>query len=189
MKKLIYLMMFLVYSFVAIAKDRSLTEITSLEMRVKESILLNGERKNSEYTLKFIKPDFLRKDILSPELNKGEVYIYDSGKKIVYLPLFDQVSEENESVEENSILKAINHLLDKEKIDEKFKKDYYSKKLKEITLEDGTRIEISKYHKYNDFLLPREYTIYDGKTLVGKFYIEECQVNNKLDKEELSKYD
>lgn len=189
MRKLIYLMMFLICSFIVIARDRSLTEITSLEMRVKESILLNGEKKDSEYTLKFIKPDFLRKDVLTPELNKGEVYIYDSGKKIVYLPLFDQVSEENESVEENSILKAINYLLDREKTDENFKRDYYSKKLKEIFLEDGTRIEISKYQKYNDFLLPREYTVYDKKTLIGKFYIEECQVNNKLDKGELSKYD
>ena len=49
-------------------------------------------------------------------VNKGEIYIYDSKKKVMYLPLFDQVSEEILNEEEDSTLEAINYILKEKKV-------------------------------------------------------------------------
>ena len=112
MRKIVFLLIFLINSLFIFSEEKSISTIKTLTMKVEETILLNGQKKKSEYTLKFIKPNFLRKDVISPELNKGEIYIYNDGKKIVYLPLFDQVSEE-ESKEGTEILETINYLFRK----------------------------------------------------------------------------
>lgn len=188
MRKIVFLLIFLINSLFIFSEEKSISIIKTLTMKVEETILLNSQKKKSEYTLKFIKPNFLRKDVISPELNKGEIYIYNDGKKIVYLPLFDQVSEE-ESKEGTEILETINYLFEKEQKDKNFKKEYYSKKLNEILLEDGTKIKIDNFKKYDGYLLPQKFDIFTNEGHIGTLYIKEYIVNQKLSKEELSKYD
>ena len=113
MVKFKYLFLFLVVIFISFAKN--IEEIEDMTINIEERLSLNGDIKKSEYILQYIKPDFIRKVILSPELNKGEIYIYDSKKKVMYLPLFDQVSEEILNEEEDSTLEAINYILKEKK--------------------------------------------------------------------------
>ena len=75
MVKFKYLFLFLVVIFISFAKN--IEEIEDMTINIEERLSLNGDIKKSEYILQYIKPDFIRKDILSPELNKGEIYIYE----------------------------------------------------------------------------------------------------------------
>lgn len=184
MKKLIIILL-ISFSFLTYSKE--LNEIKNLEIYVKESILLNNGKKDSEYKLSYISPNFIRKDIFKPDLNKGEIYIYNGDKKIVYLPLFDQTTEEKLEKNENEILETINFILIKEKEDEEFKKSYYSKKIKEIGLNDGTRISIDKLKNIDGYLLPTVFTIYDGDIVIARLQVEKYKINLNVTVEELSK--
>ena len=73
MVKFKYLFLFLVVIFISFAKN--IEEIEDMTINIEERLSLNGDIKKSEYILQYIKPDFIRKVILSPELNKGEIYI------------------------------------------------------------------------------------------------------------------
>lgn len=184
MKKIVILVLMVLSSLFSYGKE--LSQINSLIMDVKESITINGEVKNSEYKLSYIYPDFIRKDILSPELNRGEVYIYTKDKKIVYLPLFDQKSEEALSGDENEALEAINFILTKDKDDSKFKEDYHAKKIKEIYLKNGRKVEIDSLKEYNGYLLPTKFIVYDGDMIIAKLQIKQYEVNSNINVQELS---
>lgn len=177
MVKFKYLFLFLVVIFISFAKN--IEEIEDMTLNIEERLSLNGDIKKSEYILQYIKPDFIRKDILSPELNKGEIYIYDSKKKVIYLPLFDQVSEEILNEEEDSTLEAINYIL-------KEKKEFKEGK---INLKDGLIIELKKLKKFSEYTLPEVIIIYDGNVKVGELKIKNYKINSKLNKEELSLHD
>ena len=169
MVKFKYLFLFLVVIFISFAKN--IEEIEDMTINIEERLSLNGDIKKSEYILQYIKPDFIRKVILSPELNKGEIYIYDSKKKVMYLPLFDQVSEEILNEEEDSTLEAINYIL-------KEKKEF----------KEG-KIELKKLKKFSEYTLPEIIIIYDGNVKVGELKIKNYKINSKLNKEELSLHD
>lgn len=177
MVKIKYLFLFLVVVFISFAKN--IGDIEDMTLNIEEKLSLNGDIKKSEYILQYIKPDFIRKDILSPELNKGEVYIYDSKKKVVYLPLFDQISEEVLVEEEDNVLEAINYII-KEK-----------KELKEgkINLKNGLIIELKKLKRFSEYILPENIIIYDGNIKIGELKIKNYKINSKLSREELSLHD
>lgn len=177
MVKLKYLFLFLVVVFISFAKN--IGDVKDMTINIEEKLSLNGDTKKSEYILQYIKPDFIRKDILSPELNKGEVYIYDSKKKIVYLPLFNQISEEILDEEEDSVLEAINYIL-------KEKKEFKEGK---INLKNGLTIELKKLKRFSEYTLPEIIIIYDGDVKVGELKIKNYKINSKLNKEELLLHD
>lgn len=177
MVKLKYLFLFLVVVFISFAKN--IGDVKDMTINIEEKLSLNGDTKKSEYILQYIKPDFIRKDILSPELNKGEVYIYDSKKKIVYLPLFNQISEEILDEEEDSVLEAINYIL-------KEKKEFKEGK---INLKNGLTIELKKLKRFSEYTLPEIIIIYDRDIKVGELKIKNYKINSKLNKEELSLHD
>lgn len=180
MRKISYFFIFFIICIFAFGKSKQIAEINSVAMRVEETLKINGEKKVSEYTLRYIKPDFIRKDILSPELNKGEVYIYDGDKKIVYLPLFQQKSEESINPEENSVLETINYILSDR---ENFQKG------ERINLDGNTTLEVKKIKNYSGYSLPELCIIYDNNSEIGRLEIKKYEINPKLTKEELQLHD
>ena len=149
MKKLLILL-FLLMTTLTLSKEKSISDIKTLEFLTKEEIILNRENRKTEYNIKFQIPDKIKKEIIAPELNKGEVYIYNHNEKIVYLPLFEQVTHEKVNTDENRIIKVINYIFEQEKENEDFRKKYYASKIGELILEDGVKIEFEKFsnHKY-----------------------------------------
>ena len=54
-------------------------------------------------------------------------------------------------------------------------------------MEDGTKIKIDNFKKYDGYLLPQKFDIFTNEGHIGTLYIKEYIVNQKLSKEELSK--
>ena len=177
MEKFKYVFLFLLITLLSFSKD--ISSIKDMTLEVEEKLTLNGEIKKSEYILKYIKPDFIRKEIISPELNKGEIYIYNSEKKMVYLPLFDQVSESKLEDGEDDIAQTINYIL-KEK-----------SKLVEgkIRLKNGGIVELKKIKNFSGYDLPEYIIIYDGDIKVAELKVKGYKINTNLDREALSLHD
>ncbi|WP_291258987.1 hypothetical protein [Fusobacterium sp.] len=183
MKKLVAILC-VIFNFITYGKD--INEIKSLIAEINEVVNLNGETKRSDYKLTYVFPDFIRKDVLSPELNKGEVYIYNKDHKIVYLPLFDQRVEEKLTGDDNEVLEVINFIFEKEKSDVEFKEKYYAKKIKEIPLKNGARVEIDKLKEFENYLLPTVYKVYDEDINIVNLKVKSYVINPKVDIKELA---
>ena len=183
MKKLLILL-FLLMTTLTLSKEKSISDIKTLEFLTKEEIILNKESRKTEYNIKFQVPDKIKKEIVAPELNKGEIYIYNKNEKIVYLPLFEQVTYEKVNVDENRIIQVINYIFEQEKENEDFRKKYYNSKIGELILEDGIKIKFEKFSKVDGYLLPVAFKIYDKDIKIGDIKIEEYKINPNFSKEE-----
>ena len=73
MEKIKYFLLFLIINLITFGK--SIDSIKDITFEVEEKLYMNNDTKKSEYVIKYIKPDFIRKEVLKPELNKGEIYI------------------------------------------------------------------------------------------------------------------
>lgn len=177
MKKIKLLLLFLLLSIICLA-NKSIESIQDVTFLVTETLKVNGEKKKSEYILKYIKPNFIRKDVLKPELNRGEVYIYDNKEKITYLPLFDQITHESLENKEDNILESINYILKE--------KELVSGK---IELGNGTVLELKKIKKISNYLLPEEVIIYDNDIEIANLEIKNYKLNSNLKREELLLHD
>ena len=183
MKKLLILL-FLLMTTLTLSKEKSISDIKTLEFLTKEEIILNKENRKTEYNIKFQIPDKIKKEIVIPELNKGEIYIYNQNEKIVYLPLFGQVTHEKVNADENRIIKVINYIFEQEKENEDFRKKYYASKIGELILEDGVKIRFEKFSKVDGYLLPVCFEIYDKDIKIGDIKIEKYKINPNFSKEE-----
>ena len=79
MKKLLILL-FLLMTTLTLSKEKSISDIKTLEFLTKEEIILNKENRKTEYNIKFQIPDKIKKEIVVPELNK-ERYIFTTKMK------------------------------------------------------------------------------------------------------------
>lgn len=182
--KFIKIMMFLVFSIVSFGNVKKLSTIKSMDILINETIYTNNREKQSLYDLKFIKPDKVRKEILSPSMNKGEIYIYRGNEKIVYLPIFDEITKEINTDDENDILESLNYIINLEKNNEKFSKNYYLKKPIEIVLKKGTRVRLKDLKEKNNYLLPYKFEIYDGDMKIATLDIKNYEINPKISEKE-----
>lgn len=176
MEKIKYFLLFLIISLITFGK--SIDSIKDITFEVEEKLYMNNDTKKSEYVIKYIKPDFIRKEVLKPELNKGEIYIYSEGKKIVYLPLFDQISEESIVDGEDSTLESLNYIMKEKEL-----------KDGEMTLKNSITLKLEKLKKVSGYTLPESLTIYDGKIKVASLKIKNYRIDSNLNREELALHD
>lgn len=176
MEKIKYFLLFLIISLITFGK--SIDSIKDITFEVEEKLYMNNDTKKSEYVIKYIKPDFIRKEVLKPELNKGEIYIYSEGKKIVYLPLFDQISEESIVNREDNTLESLNYIMKEKEL-----------KDGEMTLKNGITLKLEKLKKVSGYTLPESLTIYDGKIKVASLKIKNYRIDSNLNREELALHD
>lgn len=176
MEKIKYFLLFLIISLITFGK--SIDSIKDITFEVEEKLYMNNDTKKSEYVIKYIKPDFIRKEVLKPELNKGEIYIYSEGKKIVYLPLFDQISEESIVNREDNTLESLNYIMKEKEL-----------KDREMTLKNGITLKLEKLKKVSGYTLPESLTIYDGKIKVASLKIKNYRIDSNLNREELALHD
>lgn len=164
--------------------SKSISQVKTMELVIEDSFKVNKEFRKTEYSLKFIIPDIIKKEIISPELNKGEVYVYNKGKKMTYLPMFKQKKVEDVTPGENTIIEVINYIFDMEKKDKNFKTEYYARRVNGIKLGESTVIVFKKFNLYDGYLFPEVMSINEDGQHVGDIKITKMIVNPKFDLKE-----
>ena len=182
MKKIILLTYFLLQVLV-FSVTKSLSTIKTLKFSVNEITTVNSKKRELKYSIDFKLPNKIKKEVLYPDLNKGEIYIYDysKNKKSVYLPIFNEIKENSIDNEENRIISAINKIIVAEKNDKKFREDYQNQKRLLLQIDKNIEIEILDYLNQEDYIFPITILIKENNIKVGEVSIGNLVVNKTLE--------
>lgn len=182
MKKYLILLFILIQGLVFSA-TKSLSDIKTLKFDVVEKTNIKSKKREISYKIDFILPNKIKKEVTAPELNKGEIYIYDysKNKKVVYLPMFNEVKETQIVDDENRIIKAINKIIEEEKKNKEFSKNYNAKKPQSLNIDGQVTVDILSYTEVEGYILPEVVDIKDSGTKVGNIKISNLQINPKLE--------
>lgn len=182
MKKIILLTYFL-FQVLVFSVTKSLSTIKTLKFSVNEITTVNSKKRELKYSIDFKLPNKIKKEVLYPDLNKGEIYIYDysKNKKSVYLPIFNEIKENSIDNEENRIISAINKIIVAEKNDKKFREDYQNQKRLLLQIDKNIEIEILDYLNQEDYIFPKTIVIKENNIKVGEVSIGNLVVNKTLE--------
>ena len=182
MKKYLILLFIFIQGLVFSA-TKSLSDIKTVKFDVVEKTTVRSKKKEISYKIDFELPKKIKKEVTAPELNKGEIYLYDyaANKKVVYLPLFNEVKENKIIDDENRIIKAINKIVEEEKKNKDFSQKYYSKKPQNLNIDEQVSIDILSYIEVDGYIFPEVVEIKDGGTKVGDIKISNLKINPILD--------
>ena len=182
MKKYLILLFILIQGLVFSA-TKSLSDIKTLRFDVVEKTNIKSKKREISYKIDFMLPNKIKKEVTAPELNKGEIYIYDysKNKKVVYLPMFNEVKETQIVDDENRIIKAINKIIEEEKKNKEFSKNYNAKKPQSLNIDEQVTVDILSYIEVEGYILPEVVDIKDSGTKVGNIKISNLQINPKLE--------
>ena len=182
MKKYLILLFILIQGLIFSA-TKSLSDIKTLRFDVVEKNNIKSKKREISYKIDFILPNKIKKEVIAPELNKGEIYIYDysQNKKVVYLPMFNEVKETQIVDDENRIIKAINKIIEEEKKNKEFSKNYNAKKPQNLNIDEQVTVDILSYIEVEGYILPEVVDIKDGGTKVGNIKINNIKINPILD--------
>ena len=182
MKKYLILLFILIQGLVFSA-TKSLSDIKTLKFDVVEKTNIKSKKREISYKIDFILPNKIKKEVTAPELNKGEIYIYDysKNKKVVYLPMFNEVKETQIVDDENRIIKAINKIIEEEKKNKEFSKNYNAKKSQSLNIDEQVTVDILSYIEVEGYILPEVVDIKDNGTKIGNIKISNLQINPKLE--------
>ena len=182
MKKYLILLFILIQGLVFSA-TKSLSDIKTLKFDVVEKTNIKSKKREISYKIDFILPNKIKKEVTAPELNKGEIYIYDysKNKKVVYLPMFNEVKETQIVDDENRIIKAINKIIEEEKKNKEFSKNYNAKKPQSLNIDEQVTVDILSYIEVEGYILPEVVDLKDSGTKVGNIKISNLQINPKLE--------
>ncbi len=182
MKKYLILLFIFIQGLVFSA-TKSLSDIKTVKFDVVEKTTVKSKKKEISYKVDFELPNKIKKEVTAPELNKGEIYLYDytANKKVVYLPLFNEVKENKIVDDENRIIKAINKIIEEEKKNKEFSKNYNAKKPQSLNIDEQVTVDILSYIEVEGYILPEVVDIKDSGTKVGNIKISNLQINPKLE--------
>ena len=182
MKKYLILLFILIQGLIFSA-TKSLSDIKTLRFDVVEKTNIKSKKREISYKIDFILPNKIKKEVIAPELNKGEIYIYDysQNKKVVYLPMFNEVKETQIVDDENRIIKAINKIIEEEKKNKEFSKNYNAKEPQNLNIDEQVTVDILSYIEVEGYILPEVVDIKDGGTKVGNIKINNIKINPILD--------
>ena len=182
MKKYLILLFILIQGLIFSA-TKSLSDIKTLRFDVVEKTNIKSKKREISYKINFILPNKIKKEVIAPELNKGEIYIYDysENKKVVYLPIFNEVKETQIVDDENRIIKAINKIIEEEKKNKEFSKNYNAKKPQNLNIDEQVTVDILSYIEVEGYILPEVVDIKDNGTKIGNIKISNLQINPKLE--------
>ncbi|QNE66686.1 LolA family protein [Fusobacterium hwasookii] len=182
MKKFLILLFILIQGIVFSA-TKSLSDIKTLKFNVVETTTVKSKKREISYKIDFMLPNKIKKEVTAPDLNKGEIYLYDftTNQKVVYLPMFNEVKETQIVDEENRIIKAINKIIEEEKKNKEFSKNYSAKKAQSLNIDGQVTVDILSYLEVEGYILPEVVDIKDGGTKVGNIKISNIQINPKLE--------
>lgn len=185
MSKIVFFIMLLLNFSVYAIKD--LSSLKTLKFDVKETQFSHNTAKTQQklikYSIDLEFPDRIRKEISYPDINKGELYIYNGTKKTIYLPIFEEYKDSEVDVDENEIIRILNSLKDIEK-DKTKRKKYLDKTLDGLFFKNSNiNVKFSKYTEVDDYVLPSEIEIFQDNIKLAKIEIYNIMTNPTLKKE------
>ncbi|WP_027128829.1 hypothetical protein [Fusobacterium perfoetens] len=184
MKRVITLLFFIFISVFSFSEDyRDINNIKTLKMLVNEKNFNNNKSTEKTYDILYKLPNMLKKTMLEPKSHKGEIFIYKDNKKIVYLPIFNQLIEENNVEEENYIVDTITFFQKKYKNDSEFKKIYNTKNKFQVKKEN-LNLNILKMENIEGYRLPVEIKIYDKDILIAHLKLSNITINKNISESE-----
>ena len=177
------ILLFIFIQGLVFSATKTLSDIKTLKFDVVEKTNIKSKKREISYKINFILPNKIKKEVIAPELNKGEIYIYDysENKKVVYLPIFNEVKETQIVDDENRIIKAINKIIEEEKKNKEFSKNYNAKKPQSLNIDEQVTVDILSYIEVEGYILPEIVDIKDSGTKVGNIKISNLQINSKLE--------
>ena len=177
------ILLFIFIQGLVFSATKTLSDIKTLKFDVVEKTNIKSKKREISYKIDFILPNKIKKEVTAPELNKGEIYIYDysKNKKVVYLPMFNEVKETQIVDDENRIIKAINKIIEEEKKNKEFSKNYNAKKPQNLNIDEQVTVDILSYIEVEGYILPEVVDIKDGGTKVGNIKINNIKINPILD--------
>ena len=177
------ILLFIFIQGLVFSATKTLSDIKTLKFDVVEKTNIKSKKKEISYKIDFILPNKIKKEVIAPELNKGEIYIYDysQNKKVVYLPMFNEVKETQIVDDENRIIKAINKIIEEEKKNKEFSKNYNAKKPQNLNIDEQVTVDILSYIEVEGYILPEVVDIKDNGTKIGNIKISNLQINPKLE--------
>lgn len=171
-------------NIVAFASENKLSQIKTMKFYVNEIAYNNGKEIKSEYEVILKLPDKIKKTVFFPEMNKGEIYLYENGMKTVYLPFFKQFTQQKANADENRIINFFKEIISLDKTDKTFKEKYYSKNLNELKMSTGETIKFNKLELADNFLIPRDIEIQDKGIKIANLSLKEIKINNTFSENE-----
>lgn len=184
MKKLIGIFFFI---STAIIFGADFSTINTFSINVKERSVINKREKKKEYMLSVKFPDKVYKEMKKPNINSGELYIYNGNKKTIYIPALNQKSTKNIEEDENFVISVMKDMksLDYSKSknglittkNAKFKLDISGKRVIEAEYEDGVRVLFESYKTVSEYNFPSKITIYDSGVFVSQLDFENIKIN------------
>ena len=186
------ILLFIFIQGLVFSATKTLSDIKTLKFDVVEKTNIKSKKREISYKINFILPNKIKKEVIAPELNKGEIYVYDysENKKVVYLPIFNEVKETQIVDDENRIIKAINKIIEEEKKNKEFSKNYNAKKPQSLNIDDKEnysykRITIKPAFESKDL---KELIVIGHENTVNKSIVKEETEEVEEEKGEESKW-
>jgi outer membrane lipoprotein-sorting protein len=177
-KKIIPLIFLILFSLTVHAKG--LEEIGTIKGIIKETSYYNNRKTEKEYRIKSILPDKIYKEMLSPEINRGEIYIYSGEEKLIYYPILEQTVSQKIDEDENFIIKVIKDLKNPENLTILKKEN----KICSLEYDNGLEIIFKDHEKIGEYFFPMYVDIYDDGYLVSEISFEQVELDLPLDEKE-----
>ncbi len=184
MKKLIFLIFIMSVSLFAKGVD-GFEKIKTFSATITESSDLNNQKKAKEYHILALLPNQLKKEMISPAINKGEIYLYKGGNKTIYYPLLEQTIEQKIDENENYTLKFIRDL-SSHTDNQNFKLVKSNDQVKEIIYKDGITIKFESFAMINGIKFPTHVKVFDNSMEISDLIIKDIEINIPVSKEDLS---
>ena len=177
MKKILFFIFILIFNLTLLSKDiNEFKNIDTFEAIVTEKNNINNQSKIKKYSILAKLPDRLIKEMISPEINKGEIYLYNGNDKKIYYPLLEQTIEQKITADENYTLKFVEDLKDYNS-----NSDFQVKKSKgqiqKIIYKDGITIEFLDFQIINNINFPSHIKVFDGNIEISDLTFENIKLN------------
>ena len=186
MKKILFFIFILIFNLSSFAEDKNeFKDIDTFKAIVTEKTHLNNQTKIKEYTILANLPDELKKVMISPEINKGEIYLYKGDNKKIYYPLLEQTIDQKITSEENYTLKFISDLKNYNKNSD-FKVERSNGKINKIIYKDGVTIAFLDFQKIDNINFPSHIKVFDGESEVSELIFKDIKLNIKLSPKDFS---
>jgi len=181
--KLIFSLLFIF--LVEMIFGNNFSDLENFKSLVTQKTFLNNKVKEKKYEMVVKFPDLIYKKTLFPEINKGEIYVYNKNKKYIYYPLLEQNISQEIDESENEFLEILKELKGNNKGEKKNKIISNEKGLiKEIVFDTGEIIKFENYIKIKDIYFPESIDIYDeNEVIVSKMKFDKITLNQKISNE------
>ena len=77
------ILLFIFIQGLVFSATKTLSDIKTLKFDVVEKTNIKSKKREISYKIDFILPNKIKKEVTAPELNKGEIYIYDYFKLLI----------------------------------------------------------------------------------------------------------